>query len=451
MIKALLSILLFPLALMMQAQPSDVIWDPIGGGVNGTVISVMKGGGDTVVVVGEFTEAGGVPANNVALWNGSGYVALGSGVSGGITCAAMIGSDIYIGGSSLNTNYTDVAHWDGTQWLYSTAFDGNFPQIKAMLVHNDTLYAGGIVSGFMGSDDRVKRLDNGTWELVGSTLNNIIHCLGWHNGQIVVGGEFTALQDGGGTNLNHVAILSAGDWGPLGVGLTSTVKALQDVDGTLYASGDILNGGFYQFGLARFPEGGTTWELLMPDAVDYIELGSLNDAMFSTLEYDGSSLYAGGDFDMTIGTITGSHLARFNGEADDFTPFASFNAPVRSMAHNGVTELIVAGEFTQNGGDDVSHVAHTVLSTGVSDPKKQSFGFDLFPNPVTDHLGISLDGVSSKATTVEVLDLEGRSVAGPLEIQYGKGVIDVSHLPSGAYLVRANMNGRSITETFIKR
>ena len=63
-----------------QAQPTNTVWTELGGGVNGPVIAVLEGNGDTLVVVGDFTVAGGVPANHVALWDGNSFSGMGSGV-----------------------------------------------------------------------------------------------------------------------------------------------------------------------------------------------------------------------------------------------------------------------------------------------------------------------------------------------------------------------------------
>ena len=87
--RSLLPCLLLTPALAF-AQPADVPWDAVGGGVNGPVIAVVAAGGDSLYVVGAFTQAGGVAANNVALWNGSAFEALGTGLSGTITSAAGV-------------------------------------------------------------------------------------------------------------------------------------------------------------------------------------------------------------------------------------------------------------------------------------------------------------------------------------------------------------------------
>jgi hypothetical protein len=47
---------------------------------------------------GFFTNAGGVPANNIAKWNGSTWSALGSGVDSSVLALAVFGPDLYVHG-----------------------------------------------------------------------------------------------------------------------------------------------------------------------------------------------------------------------------------------------------------------------------------------------------------------------------------------------------------------
>ncbi len=439
------------LAWIQPGYPPTTAWEALGGGVNGPVLAVLKGGGDTLVVVGQFTEAGGVPAQNVALWNGTSFSALGSGVSGTISSAAIIGQTIYIGGSALSTNYTDLATWDGMQWTYSTVFDGNFPQVRTLFVHDNTLYAGGIVMGFAGSDDVVKRLDNGNWTNVGSTLNNLVNCLGWHNGQLVVGGAFTALQNGGGTNLSHVAVLNGGDWGPLGTGLPDEVTALENMDGTLYAAGYIKQGGMARFGLARFAENGSAWEELMPNAGDYVNAGSPADARINAMHLDGTHLYIGGDFQLYMGTILGAHLARFDGGPDEITPLAIFDAPVLALASNTALGLIAGGDLTQNGDDELNHLAYTTLTTGIGQQAPAIMEATLLPNPVSDRLFVMPRTEGPVAGLVDVFNQHGQRLVGPFSLQQARNGLDVAGLAPGSYVVRIGAGGKHYTLPFIKR
>jgi hypothetical protein len=447
--RSLLPCLLLTPALAF-AQPADVPWDAVGGGVNGPVIAVVAAGGDSLYVVGAFTQAGGVAANNVALWNGSAFEALGTGLSGTITSAAVIGSDLYVGGSAMQGNYNDHAHWNGTQWIYGNAFSGNFPQIFTLFSHGDTLYAGGITSGFGGSDDHVMRLVNGVWESLGSTLNNLVHALGWHDGQLVAGGDFTALQNGGGTNLNHVAVLTGGDWGPLGDGLPDPVNALLDMDGTVYAGGAIRSGGTLQFGLASLGAEATEWELLMPGAAGYVNSGTLQNAAIQALGSDGAYLYAGGDFNLDMGSTTGSHVARYDQAPDAFTPFAVLNAPVASLAHNATLGLIAGGSFTENNGADLPYLGHTDQATAIHDVDEAP-ALQAFPNPTSEQITVTLNHAQGRTAKLEILSMDGRTLIGPIRLNGPLALVDLSGLANGLYLVRVVDGLEPISQFVVKQ
>ena len=85
-----------------------------------------RASGPALVVGGEFDAAGGAPAANLALWNGTAWAALagpsGEGVDGTIHALAATGGDapvLYVGGSfgtAGGVAAAGVAAWDGTTW-----------------------------------------------------------------------------------------------------------------------------------------------------------------------------------------------------------------------------------------------------------------------------------------------------------------------------------------------
>jgi hypothetical protein len=77
------------------ARLDGATWQPVGTGLNGPVraMTVFDPDGpgplpDLLIVGGAFSNAGGVPVNNIAAWNGSSWQPLGPGVSG--TVRAMV-------------------------------------------------------------------------------------------------------------------------------------------------------------------------------------------------------------------------------------------------------------------------------------------------------------------------------------------------------------------------
>jgi len=66
--------------------------------VNDWVFALAVVGSD-LYAGGQFTTAGGVPANRIAKWDGSSWSALGSGMNSTVLALAVVGSDLYAGGN----------------------------------------------------------------------------------------------------------------------------------------------------------------------------------------------------------------------------------------------------------------------------------------------------------------------------------------------------------------
>jgi hypothetical protein len=91
-------------------------WSGVGGGVvgNGTVFALATMG-NHLYAGGSFTNLGGVPATRVARWNGTTWSPLGSGVSGSVFSLTTIGSNLYVGGNfrlAGGKNANDIARWN---------------------------------------------------------------------------------------------------------------------------------------------------------------------------------------------------------------------------------------------------------------------------------------------------------------------------------------------------
>jgi hypothetical protein len=119
-------------------------WQPLGGGVTGSsaVVNSMAtfddGSGEKLVVAGVFSAAGGSPATNVAIWDGSAWHAAGS-MLGPIEAVTTFDFD----GPGPNppqivaANDYSVQTWDGTQWVqlggyFQTTQPNDYPAIYCL-------------------------------------------------------------------------------------------------------------------------------------------------------------------------------------------------------------------------------------------------------------------------------------------------------------------------------
>lgn len=113
-------------------------WSPLGSGLSSTNWSMIpaanalavhddgQGDGPALYVGGEFTNAGGAVANNVARWNGSSWSSVGTGISGlDVTSLAIFddgggaGPALYAAGefnAAGSTPTNRIARWDGAAW-----------------------------------------------------------------------------------------------------------------------------------------------------------------------------------------------------------------------------------------------------------------------------------------------------------------------------------------------
>lgn len=437
------------LAWIQPGYPPNIPWVAVAGGTNGPVKVVLNLGNGLVLVAGDFTEAGGVPMQHVALTDGYTFFPLAAGVNGNITCAAAIGDDIYIGGSSINGFY-DLAHWDGSQWTYATVFEGKFPQVFALHVHAGLLHAAGETQGFAGADERVAVLQDGTWSFLPGDFNEPVTCLGSNNGQLVAGGMFTSVTvDDDNVPASHVATFTNGTWAQLGDGLDAPVLCLATDGDTLYAGGRLYENAVPRFGLARFHPGEAQWQLLMPNLQNYVWNLAGPDEVRAIIAGAGPVII-GGSFHITGVMVEGTGVARFKGTPDAFTPMTAFNAPVNAIAYNNnipdAFGLIAGGEFNMNILDTVPYLAEAVIGMGIRAPEVAKIV--LGPNPATDVLHVDLgEGIHGN---VQVVDAQGKVVLS-FQATRRTATLDVSGLAAGTYLLQVQGGVRTKAVPFIKR
>lgn len=270
-------------------------WSVLGSGETNGVVGRFQNGivralalrGDELVVGGAFAQAGGIPANNVAIWNRANrsWAALGSGSANGVAndtggstnvhAIEVVGQDVFVGGWFTQAGgqpASNIARWNGQQWLplgsgSANGVDGDVYALKYMEPY---LYVAGDFTRAGGQPaSNIARWTGSAWEPLGNPESNGVR-VGFTNRNYVnkmvvsdrllyVGGNFRVA---GGRSANGVARWDGAHWSPLGAdfnnGVDHVVFAMETVGSELYVGGVFQRvGGQPASGLARWD--GTDW------------------------------------------------------------------------------------------------------------------------------------------------------------------------------------------------
>jgi hypothetical protein len=122
-------------------------WSAVGGGVGNDVNDQVRalavfddGSGPALYAGGDFADAGGAPALNIARWNGSRWSALGSGVDGGVYAMEPFndgtGPGLFVGGyftSAGGIGSPNLAKWAGCVPCYVNCDRSTIPPVLNVL------------------------------------------------------------------------------------------------------------------------------------------------------------------------------------------------------------------------------------------------------------------------------------------------------------------------------
>ena len=326
-------------------------WHALGAGIYGGFsepeVSAMAVHDGQLIAAGAFTSAGEGPANFIARWNGTEWAPLGAGASFVVQAAETHDGDLYIGGQFQSvgggipgTNL--LARWDGLGW---SSVGGGVPNGTSVFgLHSDgaDLYVGGQF-GVIGTlvTPGVARWDGTAFRALGSGIPGLVTSFSEFDGQLHVGGHFTIA---GGTTANRVARWDGVQWDNLGQGVNDTVWTLTDAGDELFVGGRFREaGGQTARGIASWDGGDWT-------SVEGTPLG----VMAGGLAVFEDTLIISGYADLSFGNHLGA-VVRFDGL--EFAPMGeSFNElPWDIGVHDG--DLYAVGWFTQVGASNAAGVA----------------------------------------------------------------------------------------------
>jgi len=341
-------------------EPRWIEWLPQETGCDSVVYSATTWDSDgpgpkrsMIVIGGEFTSVNGVPASYIAAWNGARWTSFGPGFNLPVHAVCVYNGDLIAAGEFTRSGATSlkyVARWDGQAW--QPLGPGRENSVYTLGVYQGELIAGGI-GGSPSASPRLARWNGVSWSALGSGISNGandgVYALGEFNGELYVGGSFTAA---GGLPANMIAKWNGSNWSTVGGGMAGgLLPGVFEVcvyHGQLYAGGRFNAAGSVSgtANLARWD--GTTWS----------PVGSGVSNAVVGLHVYGNELYVCGDFSVA-GGITVNKIARWNDSLwQACGTGVSSDGLLRVQAitqSNG--ELFVGGFFTSAGGNPANYIA----------------------------------------------------------------------------------------------
>ena len=347
-------------------------WTLLGSGMDHTVYHLAVDGDDNLYAGGEFTTAGGVPANRIAQWDGDAWKALGSGLGGQAPTIADLEADengsLYITGQFETVGDLPaplIARWDGSAWSDLAPgtrqgwFEGESAAFFDLFVsQRGDLYAGGSFTTIDSVEaHNIARWDGKTWSALGTAggngVNERVYAISVdEQEQVFLGGYF---KQAGGQPANHFAMWDGSTWSTWmegkQTGLNGMVSALVvDPSGDLYAGGYFTTAGNTPANhIARWD--GQAWQDLS---------GGTDSAVHALALDENGRLYAGGEFTTAGGTAV-SAVASWDGAtwralgsgmgSDHSVPY------VWALAVDAQGNLFAGGDFTTAGGAAASYIA----------------------------------------------------------------------------------------------
>jgi len=256
-------------------------WDKLGTGMNNEV-NCLAIYNYELYAGGHFTSAGGNSVTYVAKWDGTNWSAVGSTLDGPVLAMAVFKDELYIGGEFTY----GLQKLSGGSWVHPNGYAVNNGDVNALYADNDgSLYVGYETIGTILSDSYLSRYDGSTFSAVTPKPDGPVRAITVANNALLVGGEFSNV---GALSVDNFASLDlrSGVWYTTsGLGSTGYVNAILYPQSGSYA---YVTG---EFNTIPVPD----YAALLSLAGTWYPLAghSLNDHGYAVVEYDGGFVYGG--------------------------------------------------------------------------------------------------------------------------------------------------------------
>src|ERR1700679_1798961 len=157
-------------------------WDSLGFGTNGS-INALTLYNNNIYAGGIFTIAGSIKASEVAVWSGTNWDSLESGIKinpffhTSVYCLSEYNGNLFVGGEDFSNaggvNVRGIAQWNGTSWDSVQGGLTNQGIAYALTTFNSELYAGGEFkySPHSVTVNNIAKWNGVGWDSLGSGIN----------------------------------------------------------------------------------------------------------------------------------------------------------------------------------------------------------------------------------------------------------------------------------------
>ncbi len=369
------------------AAYDGVAWREFGGGIWDGFANAVASIGNVLYVGGKFKTAGSTSVNNIAAWNGSLWDNMEFGIllnvsQTGVVTMAVSGTDLVVGGgfdTAGGNSAPNVALWNGTFWEPMNT--GVATIVYGLYCESGTTIA--------ATSDGLFSWNGWVWTPISWSAGAGLKCLSKYAGELHVAGGFNFTAPSG---YCGIAKQVGGSWVALSHGLTFVPNVMLTFNDILYVgfsssgSGSMLLAWDGSHWFDPFQGGPTYWSSVTALGVHQGELvvagklvtrsgspgpqvtiarwrlgawqrigvsgGVANGNVLAIASY-GGDLFLGGDF-ISIDAQNATRIARWDGIA--WRSMGGVNGTVRCLAEfDG--KLIIGGQFIQAGAVSVRQVA----------------------------------------------------------------------------------------------